>query len=176
MIDLQRESPVPIHEQIISQLMEHVALGTLRAGAQLAEYRAFAQELLTNPQVVAKAYGELEGDGVLKRQPSGAMEVTAGADRVCRVRLQDAARARIAQVVAQGMAWGLPGEEIRRAVEEQLAAPPPLSAAEASSALKKPHASSHRDSQGIQDLSWKKGAGPPDPERAEGGHFRPLGG
>src|SRR5262245_66379812 len=106
MIDLQRESPVPIHEQIISQLTEHVASGTLRAGVQLAEYRAFAQELLTNPQVVAKAYEELEAEGVLRRQPSGAMEIIAGADAVCRVRLQDAARARIAQAVAQGMAWG----------------------------------------------------------------------
>ena len=49
MFDIQHDSPVPIHEQIASQIRVHVATGALKAGAILAEYRAFAQELLTNP-------------------------------------------------------------------------------------------------------------------------------
>src|SRR5215475_3729880 len=60
MIDIQHDSPVPIHEQITSQLMAHVAAGTLAAGARLADHRAFAQQLLTNPQATARAYAELE--------------------------------------------------------------------------------------------------------------------
>lgn len=163
MIDIQHDSPVPIHEQIASQLMAHIASGALKAGARLAEYRAFAQELLTNPQVVARAYGDLEFDGVLDSHPSGGMQVTAGAAVICRVRLQDTARQRIRQAIGEGLAWGLGEADIRQAVEQVLAAPPaPLAAAEILTAIKKPsHASSHRDSQGIQVLSPQKGRGSP---------------
>jgi GntR family transcriptional regulator len=173
MIDIQHDSPVPIHEQITSQLMAQVAAGTLKAGARLAEYRAFAQHLLTNPQVVAKAYGELEWEGVLARQAEGGMEVTANAALICRLRLQEKARNKIREAVAQGMAWGLADSEIREAVEGQLAAPAPLTDAEVVNAIKKPtHASSHRNSQGIQVLPQQKSAGPPQPDRTGGSDFR----
>ena len=72
------------------RIVAEVAAGALKAGARLAEYRAFAQQLLTNPQAVARAYADLEWEGVLKKHPSGGMEVAPGADRICRLRLQDA--------------------------------------------------------------------------------------
>ncbi|MCS7046858.1 MAG: GntR family transcriptional regulator, partial [Gemmataceae bacterium] len=59
MIDIQHDSPTPIHEQIAQQLMAQIASGDLAAGAILPDYREFAQKLLTNPQVVARAYAEL---------------------------------------------------------------------------------------------------------------------
>src|SRR5947209_2950067 len=59
MFDIQHDSPVPIHEQITSQLREHIASGALKPGARLPEYRDFAQELLANPQAVARAYSDL---------------------------------------------------------------------------------------------------------------------
>ncbi len=55
MIDIQHDSPVPVHEQIAVQIMEHIATGGILAGVKLDEYRALAQALLTNPQVVARA-------------------------------------------------------------------------------------------------------------------------
>jgi DNA-binding transcriptional regulator YhcF (GntR family) len=162
MIDLQRDSPVPIHEQITSQIMAHVAAGDLQAGAMLPDYRLFAQELLTNPQVVARAYADLEWAGVLKKHPAGGMEVIAGAHVICKARLQDMARQRLVQAVRQGLAAGLSDAELRQTVEHTLvAAPvPPLSPAELSTSIKtSSHASSHRDSQGIQDLSRQTGRG-----------------
>lgn len=164
MFDIQRESPVPIHEQLTSQIRVHVASGALKAGASLAEYRAFAQELLINPQVVARAYGDLEWDGVLKKCPGGGMEVAAGADLICRIRLQDTARSRIRQAVAQGLSFGLAEAEVVKAVEQELAAAKiaPLAPDEVSKAIKKPtHETSHRDSQGIQDLSRRHRPGSP---------------
>jgi GntR family transcriptional regulator len=162
MFDVQHDSPVPIYEQLTSQIRAHVASGAIKPGARLAEYRALAQELLTNPQVVARAYGDLEWDGVLAKRSDGGMEVTAGAPLVCRVRLQEEARRRLSQAVAQAAGAGLAESEIKRAVEEELAASkvPPLSPGEVRQAIKKPdHESSHRASQGIQDLSRQKGAG-----------------
>jgi GntR family transcriptional regulator len=164
MFDIQHDSPVPIHEQITSQIRAHVASGALKSGALLAEYRAFAQELLTNPQVVAHAYADLEDEGVLKKVSSGGMEVSDEAAVICRVRLQDMAGERIRQAVALGIAWGLTDAEIVKAVERELAASKvqPLSADEVLQAMKKPtHESSHRDSQGIQDLSRRNRPGLP---------------
>jgi GntR family transcriptional regulator len=164
MIDLQPDSPVPVHEQITQQVMAAVASGALKPGATLAEYRAFAQQLLTNPQAVARAYADLEWEGVLKKHPSGGMEVAPSADRICRLRLQDAARRDIRQAVRQGLAYGLPQAEIHQAVEQALAAPPapPVSAASLQTAIKNtPHARRHRDSQNIQNLPPAEGGGQP---------------
>ncbi len=164
MLDIQHDSPAPIHEQIATQLMTHVAAGDLPAGARLADYRKLAQELLTNPQGVARAYADLEWEGILKEHPAGGMEVVAGADVICRGRIHELARERLRDAVRHGQAVGLADAEIRQTVEHTLvAAPlPPVSPAELSTAIKKPsHASCHRDSQGIQDLSWEKGGGSP---------------
>jgi GntR family transcriptional regulator len=159
MIDIQHDSPVPVHEQIAIQIMEHIATGGILPGVKMDEYRALAQELLTNPQVVAQAYSNLEWDGILKASRSGLMEVTANAAGICRAKLQEKARQRVRQAVGQGRAWGLDDAELRRAVEEALAAAPPLSPAETSTSIKKANAPSHRDSQGIQILSGQKGRG-----------------
>ena len=79
MFDIHHDSPVPIHEQLTGQIRAHIASEALKAGAILKEYRALAQELLANPQVVARAYAELTADGVLKTMPDGGMAVTAQA-------------------------------------------------------------------------------------------------
>jgi len=156
MYDIQHDSPTPIYEQLTNQIRAHVASGALVAGAKLTEYRAFAQELLTNPQVVARAYADLESEGVLVKQPGGGMLVTAGGSVICRVRLQDEARERIHAAIQAALASGLPEPEVVKAVELALTAAKarPLSPEELLHAIKKPtHESSHRTSQGIQDLS-----------------------
>src|SRR4051795_13596780 len=100
MIDIQHDSPIPIHEQITGQLRAHIASGALKPGARLAEYRAYAQQLLTNPQVIARAYDELEEEGVLEADAAGNMEVTVGAVGICRHRLQEIACQHLRQAVA----------------------------------------------------------------------------
>jgi GntR family transcriptional regulator len=179
MIDIQPDSPVPVHEQITSQIIAQVASGALPAGAGFPEYRAFAQQLVTNPQVVARAYDDLEWEGVLTKGPAGRMEVTSDAAVICRIRQQHTARQRLCQAVRDGLAAGLDEAAIRKAVDQELAdvaAPParPLSPGEVPEVLKEPHESGHRDSQGIQVLSRQKGRGPSQPDRPGGGHIRPA--
>jgi len=64
---------VPIYLQIINQVKYQVAAGRLRPGEQLPPVRKLAEELLINPNTVARAYRELEAAKVLaSRQGSGA--------------------------------------------------------------------------------------------------------
>jgi GntR family transcriptional regulator len=166
MIDIQHDSPVPIHEQITTQLRAHIASGALKAGARLPEYRAYAQELLTNPQAVARAWGDLEWEGVFKKQRDGSMEVTGPAAHLCRIRLQDIARQRLRDAIALGVGAGMAESEVLKTVGEALAAAKaqPVSADEVRTAIQKPkHDSSHRASTGIQILPGQGRTEPPEP-------------
>jgi len=58
-------SPVPPFEQLRSQLAGQVADGRLPAGSKLATVRQLAADLGLAPGTVARAYRELEADGVI---------------------------------------------------------------------------------------------------------------
>ena len=63
---------VPIYLQIVNQVKYLVASGRLEAGAELPPIRTLAEQLLVNPNTVARAYRELELAGIVtKRRTAG---------------------------------------------------------------------------------------------------------
>lgn len=104
----------------MEQVKHAIETGALRPGEQLPSIRPLAEELVINPNTVAKAYRELQHEGVIElRQGAGAF-VSDQAPST-----QDAERVKAAQVlVAQGIerlrARGLTDDEIRRLVEAEL--------------------------------------------------------
>jgi len=56
---------VPIYRQIVNQVKYLVASGRLVAGDDLPPIRVLAEQLLINPNTVARAYRELETAGIL---------------------------------------------------------------------------------------------------------------
>lgn len=58
-------SSASIYEQIVQQVKEAVATGTLRSGDRLPAVRRLADQLDIAPGTVARAYGELESSGVV---------------------------------------------------------------------------------------------------------------
>src|SRR6478672_4681832 len=73
---LSRPNPttgVPIYLQLMEQVKHGIETGALRPGEQLPGIRPLAEELVINPNTVAKAYRELEHEGVLElRHGAGA--------------------------------------------------------------------------------------------------------
>ena len=62
----------PIYRQIIEQVKYLIASGRLSEGDELPPIRSLAEQLLINPNTVARAYRELEMEGLLsKRQGAG---------------------------------------------------------------------------------------------------------
>jgi GntR family transcriptional regulator len=59
---------VPIYRQIIQQVEYAILSGRMRPGDRLPTIRALAVELKTNPNTIARAYGELEIRGILATQ------------------------------------------------------------------------------------------------------------
>jgi GntR family transcriptional regulator len=58
----------PIYRQIIQQIEYAILSGRMRPGDRLPTIRSLAVELKTNPNTIAKAYGELEIRGILATQ------------------------------------------------------------------------------------------------------------
>jgi GntR family transcriptional regulator len=70
---------VPIYVQIVQQIKYLVACGRLAPGEELPPIRTLADQLLVNPNTVARAYRELEIAGVVtKRRTAGTYVSDAG--------------------------------------------------------------------------------------------------
>jgi len=63
-LDLKRDTP--IYEQIIEQVKFHVVKGNIKPGMPIPSVRKLALELSITPGTVAKAYQELERQGVIE--------------------------------------------------------------------------------------------------------------
>ncbi len=57
---------VPLYRQIVDQVRLAVSTGTLVAGEQLPSVRTLAEQLVINPNTVAKAYTLLTQEGVVE--------------------------------------------------------------------------------------------------------------
>lgn len=65
MITIRLDSPTPLGVQIAEALRAHIASGTLAPGDELPPVRQLAADLGVNLNTVARAYRELEGQGLL---------------------------------------------------------------------------------------------------------------
>jgi GntR family transcriptional regulator len=114
-------SGVPIYLQLMEQVKHGIETGALRPGEQLPGIRPLAEELVVNPNTVAKAYRELEHEGVIElRQGAGAF-VSARARAQKQTDKLRAGRNAVAEAVARLRKSGLSEEEIRRLFEAELA-------------------------------------------------------
>ncbi len=63
---------LPIYQQIVDQIQCRIVSGQLRSGDELPTIRGLAEHLRVNPNTVARAYRELEHEGLVeKRRTTG---------------------------------------------------------------------------------------------------------
>ncbi len=70
-LHIHTSSGVPVYLQIQAQVKHAVAAGALKQGDALLSVRKLAAELRVNPNTVARAYQELEREGVIRTVPGG---------------------------------------------------------------------------------------------------------
>jgi GntR family transcriptional regulator len=66
LFELNYKSAKPVYLQVVDQVKAAVASGAARAGDALPSIRPLAEELRVNRNTVAKAYSELESQGVIQ--------------------------------------------------------------------------------------------------------------
>ena len=105
----------------MEQVKHAIATGALRPGEQLPGMRKVAEELVINPNTVAKAYRELEHGGVIElRQGAGAF-VSENAPSKRDAEKFRAAQDAVAATVGKLRVKGVADEDIRRLFEAELA-------------------------------------------------------
>ncbi len=72
-IRIDNASDRPVYQQIIDQIKRDIALGRLIKDEKLPTVRQLAGQLAINPNTIAKAYRQLEQEGIINTRPgSGA--------------------------------------------------------------------------------------------------------
>src|SRR5262249_12853834 len=78
-LHLSPRDGLPIYRQIVNQVKYLVAAGRIAPGEELPPIRTLAEQLVINPNTVARAYLELERAGLVnKRHGSGTYVSDAG--------------------------------------------------------------------------------------------------
>ncbi|NLS97868.1 MAG: GntR family transcriptional regulator [Planctomycetaceae bacterium] len=118
-IRISSNDGVPIYLQIVNQIKYLVASGRLAPGDEIPPIRALAEQLLVNPNTVARAYRELETAGVVeKRRTAGTFVADAGSKlsrRECRKILAE----RVDALLAEAQQMKIPTTDLVRLIEER---------------------------------------------------------
>src|ERR1700730_15678608 len=101
------DGAAPIYEQIVAQIIYGVATGTLEAGGLIPSVRELAQTLLVHPNTGARAFLELEREGIVTARRGVGMEVTGGAQATCKSKRRALVQGHISQALREAAASGL---------------------------------------------------------------------
>ena len=112
---------VPIYLQLMEQVKHSIETGALRPGEQLPGIRPLAEELVINPNTVAKVYRELEHEGVIELRHGAGAFVSGNARAKKLVDKLRGGQAIVAAAVDRLRARGVTEEEMRRLFEAELA-------------------------------------------------------
>ena len=119
-LSIDVHSDVAIYLQVVRQVKFAVAAGTLRPGQLLPSARVLSGRLAINPNTVARAFAELQNDGIVESLRGRGMAIRKEAVKICRKERDDVLAERIGVVLAEAWHGGLDEKRIRSIVDGQL--------------------------------------------------------
>src|SRR6516225_7549237 len=118
-IHISPNDGVPIYLQIVNQVKYQVASGRLAPGVEMPPIRVLAEQLLVNPNTVARAYRELELAGVVtKRRTAGTYVSGAGSPLARRERVRILTE-RVDALLAEARQMNISIEEVVELLRER---------------------------------------------------------
>jgi len=119
LLRLNPASGIPLYLQLIEQVKHAIETGAIQAGDQLPSVRKMAEDLVINPNTVARAYRDLEYEGVIELKHGAGAFIRDTV--VARVKLMHKAESVVQSAVDRLTAMDLTEDAIRRLVENELA-------------------------------------------------------
>ena len=119
-IHIEPKSETPVFQQVIGHVKAAIARGAWRPDELIPSVRQMAATALVNPNTIAKAYRELEREGIIYTRRGLGVFVAEGAQARCRKDGQATFRERLQQLVKDARGSGIDEEALRDAVEEAL--------------------------------------------------------
>ncbi|UGT64396.1 GntR family transcriptional regulator [Nocardia asteroides] len=119
-LEITHDSSVPPYEQLRIGVVAKVRSGALTAGTKIPTVRALAEQLGLAPNTVARAYRELEADGVLETRGRQGTFIASSGDPT-----RDLAGRAATEYVAAIRRLGLDDRSALRYIRSALEANPP---------------------------------------------------
>jgi GntR family transcriptional regulator len=120
LLHVNPSSGVPIYLQIEAQVKQAVAAGALKPADPLPSVRKLAADLGINPNTVARAYQNLDRDGVISAVPGGGTYVADGVPGLLKTEKVRRLRPYARQMAVEGRQMRLAAEDIVKLVREEL--------------------------------------------------------
>src|SRR5580658_7827620 len=99
LLDLNSGDERPIYGQIADRVKFAVAGGVLRAGDLVPSVRELSKQLVVNPNTVARAYRDLQSEGLLESVRGMGLQVAEGAAERCRSDRREIVRQRLRSAI-----------------------------------------------------------------------------
>ena len=110
---------VPIYLQIANQVKYLVASGRLEAGNEVPPIRILARQLLVNPNTVARAYLELEREGVVQKRHGSGTYISETGSRLARKERLKIISERVDALLAEARHLEVEPPELLRLIQER---------------------------------------------------------
>jgi GntR family transcriptional regulator len=118
-IHISSHDGVPIYLQIVNQVKYLVASGRLQAGEELPPIRTLAEQLLVNPNTVARAYRELELAGVVEKRRTAGTYVADATSRLARKDRLRIVTERVDALLAEARQMNIDTEALIELIQER---------------------------------------------------------
>lgn len=109
----------PIYAQIVRQVKYLVASGRLEEGEKLPSVRRLAEQLVVNPNTVARAYRELEAADVVVTRRGAGVFVARNGSRLSQRERTRILTERIDALLVEARQLDVDGEALRRLMDER---------------------------------------------------------
>ena len=113
-------SATPIYKQITDQVRLAVATARLAVGDQLPSVRALAEELVVNPNNVARAYTDLAHEGLIESRAGRGVFLTRKRKMFTREEGRRRLEPLMEGLIGEAMVMDFSREELREAFEKKL--------------------------------------------------------
>ncbi|MGE4070818.1 MAG: GntR family transcriptional regulator [Lysobacterales bacterium] len=120
MIQIATGDPRPIGKQIVDAIRMKIATAELAPGDQLPSVRGLAQQLMVNPNTVAKAYSELSSEGWLDARQGLGLFVAAPRQRLSQGERERRLDEAVQRFVHEVIALDFSAEDIGRRLDAEL--------------------------------------------------------
>ena len=121
LIKIDSTSGLPIYLQIANQIKTQVALGRLHPEDPLPSVRQLAVDLTVNPNTIARAYLDLEHEGVIYKRPGQGTYVSKRAVQMARSERIRIFAELLEKAVVEGVHLDLSTQEMTEAFERLIA-------------------------------------------------------
>ena len=121
LLDLNSADDRPIYGQIADRVKFAVAGGVLRPGDLVPSVRELSKQLVVNPNTVARAYRDLQTEGLLESVRGMGLQVAEGAAERCRAARREMVRQRLRRAIEEARQSKMDPAEIEAILREEWA-------------------------------------------------------